>query len=233
MQTDIIIPHFGTGRLTDLCRRCLGTIREHSRDYRLIFVDNGSPEFDQIRPEVERHEHLLIRNTGNVGFVKATNQGIWSSSAPYVVLMNNDTEAVPGWLDKLRAGFVHDHVGMVGPLTTADGSWQGTWKPKPENPYLITRHTRNHTMLAFFCVMIRRAVFDRIGVLDEGFGVGFGDDDEFCHRARAAGYDLALQQDLVIQHEHRSTFRQLYSDERIREMQDAAMGQVREKCRIS
>ncbi len=231
---DIVIPHHGVDHsLVELCRRCLWTIWKHSERsaYRVILVDNASP-LGSIAQLLHNLPHLLIRNTENVGFVKATNQGIQASTAPYVVLMNNDTEAVPRWLDKLRAGFVHDKVAAVGPLTTTPHSWQGAWRPKKENPYLITRHTKRHTMLAFFCVMIRREALDDVGLLDEDFGVGFGDDDAWCHKARQAGWDLALQQELRIPHAHRSTFKTLFSDDAMATMQDSAMDMVKAKCNL-
>jgi hypothetical protein len=214
VKYDIIIPHFGKDeRLTALCLRCLESIREHSADYRLIFVDNASPQFDEVWPEVKRHPHLLVRNTENVGFVKAVNAGIWVSRADHVVLMNNDTEAVSGWLEKL-CGALHGMVALSGPRTTARMSWQG--RVGAGKGIMVLPET---AMLAFFCTMIRRDVFERVGVLDEDFGAGFGDDDHFCWKAQNAGYRLALVQDLVIPHHHRSTFRALMPQEEIRSQQ--------------
>lgn len=222
---DIILPHFGLNdELTRLCLRCLETIRQHSRDYRLIFVDNGSPQFDAVWPEVIRHPYLLVRYTANVGFVKAVNAGLWLSTAPYVVIVNNDIEALPGWLEKLRKPLLDD-VGMAGPLTTTPDSWQGKC-PAAEGLTMLLRRT---AMLAFFCVMIRRDVIERIGALDEQYGVGLGDDDNFCRRAHAAGFRLALVRDLVIPHAHRSTFRALYTPEQIAALQAAAMERLQKE----
>lgn len=225
MRYDIIIPHYGIGPLTDLCNTCLRTIRENSHDYRLIFIDNASPEFDKIEPELRRHPHLLIRNSENLGFVKAVNEGLQISNAPRVVIMNNDTEAVPHWLTKMDAAMIGD-VGLVGPCTTTPRSWQGQPRFRGEGVMLLPASA----MLAFFCTMVRWEVFQRIGLLDEGFGVGFGDDDWFCHQAKRTGFKLALVRDLVIPHHHRSTFKTLYSMETIREMQDNAMRTFRNKC---
>jgi GT2 family glycosyltransferase len=241
-MVDIIIPHFGVGDLTALCQRCLETIREHTTGYRLIFVDNGSPEFDLIEPEVRKHPHLLIRNTQNVGFVKAVNIGLSMSTAPYVLLMNNDTEAVAGWKERLREGFLgfgDKRIGLVGPLMKVDRPaddptflvskpcWQSQWKVRGQGPYVLPASA----MVAFFCVLIHRTVLDSIGFLDERFGVGFGDDDDFCRRAHKAGFHLVLQQDLSIPHHHRSTFRALYQPGQIKRMQDTAMAKFKAKCR--
>jgi len=221
---DLIVPHYGAGALTILSRRCLETIRRYSRNYRLIFVDNGSPEFSALEPEIRRHPHLLIRNTDNVGFVRAVNQGLYSSLAERIVILNNDVEAVPEWLDRLDAALV-GNIGLAGPRTTAR-SWQGRC-PAGRGAVVLPRTA----MLAFFCVMIRRDVAHKVGYLDQRFGVGFGDDDDYCYRAHQLGYRLALVRDLVIPHHHRSTFRALYTDRQIQRMQHAALGKYRAKHR--
>jgi len=226
MLYDIVIPHYGSGHLTDLCLRCLVTIRAHSKDYRVILVDNASPERDLILDELQQHPHLLVSNSENVGFIRATNQGIALSTSPHVVLLNNDCEAVPGWLEKLRGGFdAHPSVGIVGPLTTTPESWQGKWNPRPGVQVLAPGR-----MLAFFCAMFKREVFEKVGLLDESYGPGLGDDDAFCRSAEQAGFRIALVQDLRIPHAHRSTFKAIYSSEEIKEMQKVAMAKFRSEA---
>jgi len=221
---DIVIPSWN---MSDMAINCLLSIQKNSMNYRVIFVDNGSDEehFSRIKTVLETLPHLLIRNETNLGFIKATNAGIKASTAPFVVLMNNDTEAVRLWLLKLSRPFSSSReVAAAGPLTTTTDSWQGKY-PKGRPGYVI----RNSGMLAFFCTMFRREIFDKIGLLDENFGVGFGDDDDYCRRILNAGYKLALVQDLVIPHHHRSTFKQLYAPEKIIEMQTNAINQYHEK----
>lgn len=215
---DIIIPHWGKNRnLTNLATNCVRSIRDHSSDYRIIFVDNGTPpeEFALIEPELRGS--MVVRNTQNMGFVRATNQGLALSSAPYVVLMNNDTQAVPNWLELLAAP-LELPVGLSGPLTDTQGSWQGRWQGRGRAIIL-----EKHRMLAFFCVMIRREVIDACGYLDEGFGLGFGDDDHYCWLAHQKGFRMALQQDLLIPHHHRSTFKSMFTDVEIKERQRTAL----------
>lgn len=226
-NTDIIIANYATEDLAPLALACLQSIRAYTEGYRIIFVDNGSPRFDLMAEELERHPHLLIRNTVNLGFVRASNLGLMSATAPYVVLMNNDTEAVDGWLEALRSPLKDPDVGISGPLTTTPNSWQGK-APEGEGFRILPP---GH-MLAFFCTMFRREVFDRVGLLDESYGVGLGDDDDFCRRAEAAGFSLALVHSLRIPHHHRSTFRALYTTEEIASMQDAAMRRLHEEVTL-
>jgi len=229
MRFDIIIPSWNQ---KELSINCLLSIRQFSRqyDYRVIWVDNGSNEdvFQCIQELLQLMPHIIIRNMKNLGFVKATNQGLQFSNAEYVVLMNNDTEAVEGWLDMLVDPMLNNpEIAITGPRTSADGSWQGRWE-KTKGMFLLPETA----MLAFFCAMIRKNVVNEIGYLDECFGVGFGDDDDYCHRVSKHGYKLALVQDLLIPHHHRSTFKLLYSAEEIQSMQDRAMDMFFEKNNI-
>lgn len=224
IQFDIVIPSWN---MSGVAVKCLQSIEKHSKNYRVVFVDNGSEpeELERILPVLERMPHLLIRNETNLGFVKATNAGILASEAPFVVLMNNDTEAVPGWMEKLSQPLQKNPQVMIsGPLTTTPDSWQGKY-PKGKTGWVI----RERGMLAFFCAMFNRKLFDEIGILDERFGLGFGDDDDYCRRILTAGYKMALVQDLVIPHHHRSTFKKLFSEEKIQELQKEAISKYYRK----
>jgi GT2 family glycosyltransferase len=57
-----------------------------------------------------------------------------------------------------------------------------------------------HTMLPFFCTLIRREVIDELGMLDEDFGIGLTEDTHYCHRAIAAGWKLASCLDCYVHH---------------------------------
>lgn len=227
MKYDIIIPHYGVNeRVQNLARRCLETIRENSKDYALIFIDNGGGEL--LKDELSLHHGIVMSSGKNLGFVRAINAGFKLSTAPYIVLLNNDAEAVPGWLEKLSIPLV-DKVGMSGPLTTTKESWQGNVPEGFAEYHVLSRKS----MLAFFCVMFRRDLVDTVGLLDEDFGVGFGDDDNYCERAHRAGYELVLVTTLTIPHNHRTTFRALYSLEDIQQKQDVAMRMHFEKMQCN
>ena len=217
---NIIIPHWGgSDGLNQLALECLQSIREHTTDYSLIWVDNGSPvKSGPLEEELQEHPGATLRNAENLGFVKAVNQGIRYSTAPFVVIMNNDTMAVPRWAEKLQGALV-GRAGISGPRTDAQESWQGRWARS--NGRNVT--LKPGAMLAFFCAMFRREVFEKVGYLDESYGAGLGDDDEFCRRAQRAKFDLVLVRDLLIPHRHRSTFKTIYTPGQIDAMQTSAL----------
>ncbi len=221
---DVIIPHCNAPGVDPLAAACLRSVRQCSRDYRVVWVQNGGEIPEEIRRELGQcEEALVVRNETNLGFVRATNQGL-RGGAPYPVMLNNDTRVPPGWLEKLRRPLLDESVGLAGPLTTAIDSWQGRVRPRA-NPWTVP----DEYNLAFFCAMTRRDVVERVGLLDEGFGMGLGDDDDYCARVRAAGYRLALVTDLVVYHQHRATFRALFARQEIREMQSRAGRRLAEK----
>ncbi len=230
MIWDIIVPNYAMNPdITAKALRCLETIREHSHDYRMIWVDNGTPEveFQRILPTLRTMPHMLIRNRVNQGFTKATNQGLAFSTAPFVVLMNNDCEAAPSWLDKLSVPFGDSMVGLAGPLTTAADSWQG--RVTRTDGWAMLQPGR---MLAFFCVMIRRELLNQFPMLSEDFDAfaGLGHDDYDCWRWERAGWRLALVRDLVIPHHHRTSMKAVYGD-KVPYMQEQALSLFFEKRR--
>lgn len=217
-EFQIIIPHYGIDHLTRYCIRCLESIGDCSKNYQLIFVDNASPEFDSVYPELQKHPNITIRNTQNLGFIKAVNQGLKMATAPYIIFLNNDTEVVKDWLPILCQPLLDGVADISGPLSSAIDSWQGRHSVQPGYRILP-----KNNMLAFFCTMFKKEVFETVGYLDEDFGVGFGDDDMFCHKATQARFKLALCTSIKIKHHHRSTFKKLYQDNVINDMQNKAL----------
>lgn len=233
MTYQIIIPHFGaTPQLTGAALRCLWSIRECSTDYQVILVDNGTPEeqFQYITSALRNMPHMLIRNSTNQGFVKATNQGVSFSTAPYILYMNNDAEAAPGWLEKLREPILSDPtIGLVGPLTTDSGVQgpRGRYFNLPRSQWAIVPGGR---MIAFFCALQSRACLESLGLHDEDFVPygGFGSDDAMCLKAYRNGWKIAVKLDVVCPHARRSTFHTLMSEEESKAMQVKALAKFKE-----
>ena len=71
-------------------------------------------------------------------------------------------------------------------------------------------------MLAFFCVAMPRWVWQRVGPLDERFGTGMFEDDDYNRRVRAAGFDVGLARDSFVHHWQMASFKLLGDDEYLR-----------------
>jgi GT2 family glycosyltransferase len=227
----IIIPVVDQAAMTV---KCFQSIRANTKlPYEIIWIDNCSrPEsFGVIRRQATRPRVRckVIKNNYNVGFVKATNQGIKESKSEYIILLNNDTEVFWKWATKLIKPLMNDPtIGAVGPVTQSRIAWQQAehlnqrWKklgvPKFNESIKLKYHEKltakfagkyinvGKLPLSFFCVAMRRSVFEEIGYLCEEFSIGLGDDDEFCMRLRANGYKNVLSLETFVYHAHRTTF---------------------------
>jgi len=84
-------------------------------------------------------------------------------------------------------------------------------------------------MLAFFCVALTRRAIKTVGLLDPDFGLGFGDDDDYCDRLHGAGFGVGLAPGCYVRHDHRATFREHFSALEIARLQRQAMALLRRK----
>jgi GT2 family glycosyltransferase len=217
--------------------RCFKSIRANTKTpYELIWVDNGSQsdQYRIIRYQATRPKiHCkLIRNKNNKGFIKATNQGIREAVGKYIVLLNNDTEVTWEWDKELLRPFKADSkVGAVGPITNSLIGWPGwanverRWNLglppyrddhnsyagllKGKFSYKYKEVGGRKLPLPFFCTCIPKKIFDKIGLLDEAFGIGIGDDDDYAMRMSVYGYKQMLALGCFVLHHHRTSFNSL------------------------
>jgi len=209
-KLDIILPTLNNEEYTI---KLLDSIVKYTEDYRVIWIDNGSEKEsrDKVEEAIKDIPHFKIYNDTNLGFVKAVNQGIATSTAPYICIQNNDTEVVDGWADKMIETFNEPQCGLVGPVCLFADSWQNVDNVAQHFGEIPDKREVGG-MLAFFCTVIKREVIEKVGYLSEEYGLGFGDDDDYCERAKEAGYKLFLRGDVVIPHYHRTTFKKYIQD---------------------
>ena len=99
MMIDVIIPNYNGAELLPACLDALR--RQTRRDFVATVVDDGSTD-ESLRLLAGRYPEVdVIRLTCNQGLVAAINTAIVQTRAPYVVLLNNDTEADSAWLERL------------------------------------------------------------------------------------------------------------------------------------
>lgn len=173
----IVIPSYNH---LDLLKACIQSIISFTdvATCEVIIVANGCTdgtlEYLKTLPPSFRH----IVNPLPMGFTAATNAGIQEAKGEFVVLLNNDVVLLPQdknyWLNALLEPFRNDaKVGITGPVKF---SWDcaGT----------------HRKAIAFWCAVIPRRLFTEIGLLDEIFSPGMGEDGDFSIKAEQAGYRL-------------------------------------------
>ena len=196
MKCDIIIPIWDQLEFT---RDCVKSIVENTKyPFRLILIDNGSAQKTQIylrsllnqpNPEVR-----LIRNEENLGFVKAVNQGLKASDAPYICVMNNDTVAADGWLaEMIDVADSNQAIGLINPSSNNLGqnppaTDSAAIKKFAEGLRKFKGHYIELGAALGFCMLIKRDVFKKLGYFDEAYGIGNFEDTDYSRKAVSSGY---------------------------------------------
>lgn len=169
----IVIPTYN--HCDDLLKPCIESIFKYSDMSQVEIIVSANGCTDNTRDYVLSlgNNVKLLWSDEALGYTKATNLGIKASTGDYIVLLNNDTELLPQqtnqWLEQLAHPLKDETVGLTGPLQLFD-------------------NYANSDVLIFFCVMIRRDIFEKIGYLDEIYTPGGGEDIDFTVRANLAGY---------------------------------------------
>ena len=231
-ELSIIIVNWNGG---DLLRRTVESVvaAPPSVGYEVVVVDNASSDDSLARLRSSASaaalgERLRVsENADNLGFGRANNQAFAQTRTPLVLLLNPDTEATTGSIDRLiatvRSG---ERVGAAGPkLLNVDGSVQvSVWRNPPATwellltgfglHKLMPRRVRGGLflaehfdyarrravgMLSGAAMLVRREVIDEVGGFDENFHM-YGEDNEWCLRIKRAGWRLMFEPEAVVMH---------------------------------
>lgn len=222
-KVSVIVLTYNNLNFTKLCLNSL----LHWSDYpnlEIIIVDNNSsddtPEYlaelNARYPTIQ-----VIQNKTNEGFAKGNNIGLIAATGDYLVLLNNDTIVTPGWiLTMLRHLQADPSIGLIGAVTNNIGNEAKidiSYQLLDENmlPNILA-HTIPHMgqkfklrTAAFFCVMMSRKVFQQVGLLDENYGRGYFEDDDYCRRIDQLGLKIACAEDVFIHHHLSASFNQI------------------------
>ena len=214
----------------EFTRACLSSLDKNTdHDFlEIIVVDNNSSDDSAafLKEWVAgASNRKLILNADNRGFAAANNQGLVVAAGDYLVLLNNDTYVTPGWVRTLFRHLQRDpSIGLIGPVTNNIGNeakidihYQNMEEMVEVSGEYVRRHLGQtfplHTA-AFFCVMFSRSLYEKVGPLDEAFGRGFFEDDDYCRRIEQIGLRVVCAEDVFIHHHLSASFNKLKSADR-------------------
>ncbi|MFC0442669.1 glycosyltransferase [Aeromonas media] len=214
----------------ELTKACLHSIEKHSHypNMELILVDNASSDDTPLflTEYAKQHENVIVcLNKDNLGFSAGNNIGLKVATGDYIVILNNDTYVTDGWLHGLVRGLRRNpNLGLVGPVTNNIGNEAKisiNYSNMDEMAIAAREWTRAHVgqtyparAAAFFCVMLSRTVYEKVGLMEEAFGVGFFEDDDYCNRVRDAGYEVAIVEDVFVHHHLSASFNKLKAEKK-------------------
>jgi N-acetylglucosaminyl-diphospho-decaprenol L-rhamnosyltransferase len=188
------------------------TVNLQASSLQTIVVDNSSTDNSTAMVKERYPQVHVIENQENVGFARASNQGIAHATGRYVLLLNPDTKAHPAALETLVAFMeTHPRAGACGArLLNVDGSLQPACHPMltPGREFwrllflerLWSRATypmhrwdsrtpRRVEVIKGACLMLRRSALDEVGLLDETYFM-YTEEVDLCYRLAQAGWEL-------------------------------------------
>ncbi len=224
----IIIPTWNSEKFLSELFWSLKNMDYPKEDWNLVVVDNGSRDKTlEILNDWQKkmlNFPTIIRNEKNLGFAAGCNQGIGyalKQNPDYIILLNDDTVVEPDWLkimiEKMEK---QPEVGLAQPLITRypeknlvnsfgnafqflgfGYSFGDNW-PIGQLFQKYGQRDYEPAYLSFTAVVIRRAVFEQIGLLDEKY-FAYHEDSDFCFRARLADWHLLAVSNAVVHHNYR------------------------------
>lgn len=207
---DIIIPTYNK---PEFLSACIESIELHTSgcDWRIIIADDNSPD-KKMKAYLRKTSHRVIFNQQERGFPSNCDYAVSQTDGEFILLLNQDTIATPGWLGAMVKEMDDPQVAIVGSkLIFPEGKGELAGKIqhagvvrnahglpyhcfRGEDPYIPEVNVRRElNAVTFACALIRREVWNELGGLDRAFEGGQFEDVDFSWRARKRGYKIVYQ----------------------------------------
>ena len=215
-----------------MLRACLESLQPllNRTDVELVWVDNGSSDESARYVATRFPEAKTKLMPRNMGVAYARNRGVEMSQGEYVMFLDDDTEVSSGTIERLLDYMdAHLDTGLLGcALRDSNGNLQDSFKGYPGLWCKVRNVIRSKfgkgniktelpetviypVYVIGACQLVRREVFDCVGLLDEKIFYG-PEDADFCIRTRKAGWKVAYFPEVsILHHWRRITSRSLTS----------------------
>ena len=238
----IIMPVYNQIEKTLACLESMGKHTHYEDTHLFVVDNNSEPgQFETVAAYLDDGFPIswnmigLHENRGWIGGCWEVYPIVCKSQAKWVALLNNDTVLSDSWLGRMIMQLEeHPEYGIMGCVSAGGMGWQdiGNLEQRrkvshdvsvPQSPDDLDDtvaairgyhlgEVLDANMVAFFCVVLRRTMLQETGFLDRRFGLGLGDDDDLCRRARMKGWKVGVALDVPVWHWHRTTFRALAAE---------------------
>lgn len=208
-----------------LTAACLSSIKRNTDPalYQVTYVDNGSAPANFYQLVKNNPDVQYVRLPFNHGSVRGINAGLalaFLSNSEFILLMDNDTEVPTGdaeWLTRLMSYFDDPEVGAVGAVSdyvsgmqqaeAVPDTYTKDWQDAAEDGGRSgTSRLPDAPVLVSFAMMIRKSALQDVGLFDERFEPGMGEDYDAVLRLRQAGWRCIVGHSVWIKHVGSQTF---------------------------
>jgi GT2 family glycosyltransferase len=222
---DILIPVYNGREFLDSLFKSI--VRNTFIPYRLLIANDKSTDpniskyladFKNGNPNIDI---TVIENEDNLGFVKTVNK-LAKLTKNHFIILNTDTEVPPHWLERLIFPIIEkDNIASVTPFTNAgticsfpnilvdNPIFEGMDVATLDSYFQYVDFEKNYVEIPTavgFCMAVNKKVYDKIGLFDESFGKGYGEENDWSMRAAKAGYKNIIAPNLFTYHKHGGSF---------------------------
>lgn len=227
---DIVIPVYRNHALTQRCVESV--LSDPDPVMGAIYLINDAtpePELAEYCQQLAHDERVeLIEHSENQGFVASVNEGFLLADGRDVVILNSDTEVPKNWLSRLKAAadqypkaasitpFSNNATICSYPNFCEDNDVPSGLDYAAVDTLFSEANSRQAIEIPTgvgFCMYLRRAAIDDVGIFDqEAFGRGYGEENDWCLRATAKGWQHLLAADVFVNHAGGASFGDEASD---------------------
>ncbi len=229
-RIDVVIPVYQAPEAFARCWAALLAHTDLSRHRALLVLDGPQPEATEALLEAPIPGVEILRNPERRGFVASVNSGMtwgmtWGQARgpeSDVVLLNSDAIVTEGWLDKLRAAaYSSPEIATVTPFSNTATICSlprflaANALPAGETIESFARRIEERSARVYprlptgvgVCLYMKRRALSELGLFDErAFGLGYGEESEWCQRALKAGWRHVLDDATFVYHEGHQSF---------------------------
>lgn len=226
-KVTVVIPNYNGIKYMKTCLDSL--LNQKYKDFQVIVVDNGSTDGSREFVQTQYPQIQLITFAENEGFCCAVNAGIRASKTPYVILLNNDTESSPEFIQELvkmiegsqkifscaskmldfyHRDIIDDAGNYYNALGWAYARGKGKYKDKCNEEKTIFAACAG-------AAIYRRELFEQVGMFDEAH-FAYLEDVDVGYRARIQGYRNVYAPKAIVYHVGSATTGSRYNEIKIR-----------------
>lgn len=209
-------------------QRCLNSLKKFAgAQNTIIIVNDRGPEWEELEVNICEcingyNNFLYYKNTKNLGFVKTCNRAVFEldQTDNDILLLNSDTEVTEGFLEEMvQVLYLYERHGVVCPrsnnatLLTIPVKNNLNMRLSDDISYLTFQKMRN-ILPRFsiiptgvgFAFLIKRELINRFGMLDEIYGLGYNEENDFCMRINQYGFNVVMANRAYVFHFESKSF---------------------------